>query len=441
MNASYDAPIEYRIQYFSQSVEDKRAAAQPPAAEPKKTDAAAGVKTDNNSFQTREAAFSGSVARSFGIGDRDQAKNPYTWYSVNTPKPEEISFEVSNNSLGASILRNGAVRAAAVLTRVGPASYKENGLRGDFAHREMICSGPWRVKIRGAELPDTASAGGPGPRVDLLDGLFPLFRWQQGHAAVELLYFAPVDPQTLSQEPRALIAVLKVTNTGTAPVKGSIEIEGTAELSGPLPAEAHSAFLSLDGSASSVAGVPFELPAGASLVRPFTFVVGANAAELKQTAARVCGQNALAWLNQTRGWRLRQLGQLTIPDAPHLAEMLVRYEEMCRQSVFYQPDGAFGAGGLGRPVRAGPPRRPGLLHTARPERLAEGHLLPDARHEPMAAEALCGLHPLFPPLWNAAKSLRARNAAVPGSEALDALAQQRSDPVRPRGRILPSHGG
>ncbi len=281
------------------------------------------------------AAFAGPVFQRFGIDENGKSKASQSWFQVKPEGNTWLSFDLTNNGLRASLDPNGTIRNAKALEKIE----RKNALPGMHALLHLLNAGPWGITVKAAGFPAVSATGKTS--VDLLDGLIPVFRRAEGPIRAEWLIFAPEAPGELRSPLRALILVVRLTNSATNSTEAVIKTGDLPEINDPaLPADSYQAIVGLDGLQWTQPGrtVAVMLPPGGSAVRSFAFILGNNSDEIKATARRLTEVNPLVWLNRTL-WRVGRLGRLTIPEAPYLPEMLVRYAELCRSDMLYKPDG------------------------------------------------------------------------------------------------------
>jgi hypothetical protein len=168
---------------------------------------------------------------------------------------------------------------------------------------------------------------------------------------MRLLAFAPSAAAPTPVSPRAIIVVVQLRNEGDTGLAGVLRVPSSASelsevVSGAGEQRCHEALMCLDDTAwrPHYPEVSFALAAGESAATCFAFLLGESADELRRTGNVLREHTALEWFNQTWLKHSHRFGRLSIPDDPYYAEGLVRFRELCRQSVLRQADGRFGGG-------------------------------------------------------------------------------------------------
>jgi len=304
------------------------------------------------SFSPLREALDAPCSSSFGILPDGQSRQGESYYSVKGRMPERLSFDVSNNFIQCSLSPHGLLDRLCILASDSPVEIPFL-LRGVFATKELIRGGPWSFRIRLESGQPLSLDSLPNTQVGLLGNLFPLFKTPFRDLSVRRLVFAPIAAPPTPVSPRAVIMILDLENKGSRTAAGAVlapaKLQEAADLK---PEDAHEAVICLDGSnwRPRFPEASFELRPGERTALAFACLLGENMQELKQTAQTLRSRSAVEWLNQT--WRLRadRLGQLTIPDDSFYADLFIRMEELCRQSVLRMADGTFGAGFWGSDV-------------------------------------------------------------------------------------------
>jgi hypothetical protein len=298
-------------------------------------------------FSSLADALDGPRSAYFGVGSDGQGKRPESYYQR---VDRYVSFDVSNNQILCSIAANGLLENACILRGLVPGPALFDNLPGVFAHKELIGGGPWpfSVQLEDDEQVDLHSL--PGATADLLGNLFPRFTYQRGALLLRLLAFCPMTATAASAAPRAVIVALQVRNEGERAVQGVLrvasQVADLAQVEDGSDAAWHQAITCLDDTKwqPERPDVAFRLSAGETAVFAFGFLLGERGEELLRTGRLLRERNALQWLNDTWRHHSERLGQLSIPEAPYFAETLIRFRELCRQSVLRMADGRFGGG-------------------------------------------------------------------------------------------------
>lgn len=301
-----------------------------------------------------------------GVDASRAPRNPHTWYAVPAPWQDNGDdlvqpwFDLGNNSLLASIDVGGRVEYPVV--RGARAGFPP-GLagEGDPATDTFLAGSPWTFSVDLGAGP-VALDRLEGTSVDVLGAR--LFRWN--HAletlAVSFIPVAPSAGPVPGLQPRALVALFRLENTGDTAITGALlpppgpvdadqldRLAGPATLYGPAPfaganhpdtenwvprfsevgfvRPGYEAVLALgDTPWDATAGaVPFTLEPGESRVVSLGLLVGGGAAELADTRDTLRARPPIDWVNGAWG-RLDQLfGTLDIPADPAVPEQLARY--------------------------------------------------------------------------------------------------------------------
>ena len=295
-------------------------------------------------FASFDDAFDGPVSEFFGVGPDGRGKRPESYYqSVD----RYVSFDISNNQLLCSISANGLLENACILRGLIPGPALFDNLPGVFAQKELVGGGPWpfSVQLDGEEQVDLHSL--PGATADLLGNLFPRFTYRRGALLVRLLAFCPMSPDA-ARAPRAVIVAVQLRNEAERALQGALsapaQVTDLAQVE--EAGDGHEAMTCLDERKwqPRAPEVAFALGAGETAVLAFGFLLGESTEELLRTGKLLRERSALQWLNDTWQHHADRLGQLSLPEAPYFAETLIRFRELCRQSVLRMADGRFAAG-------------------------------------------------------------------------------------------------
>ena len=299
------------------------------------------MKKNTASFKNWPEVFDAPGSNSFGVTEEGRPKNGVTFYQAADPSSEEMTFDISNNHIMASISRTGLFRHVCIAKGLSRAAETPDSLRGVRAEKELIDGAPWLFTLAMQDQPPVSLHALSGTSVDLLDNLFPVYAFHDKGWRVRLMAFAPqAAPHTA---PRAVATVLLIENLGTQPLRGTVTTSLIA-LDNAAP-EAHQAMVGWEHSAGAI--TDFDVAPGQSQAIALVLLLGENRDELQNTALALRAHDALWWFNTTRSWHRGRLGELSIPDAPFYAESLVRQSELCRQAALYLPDGRFGGAFLG----------------------------------------------------------------------------------------------
>lgn len=328
--------------------------------------------------------FTAPVSAYFGITSARQPKDTSnTYYTIPTPTGDNADdltqpwFDVSNLNLLAELDSNGLIEYPLVYGPLAGYGQGADGQQQLFQATDFIAGTPWTFSI--SDGSKTARLNTlPNTSVAFAELLFPTWTYRMNNLQVELLPFAPELAPSGQQQPRALVLVLKVSNTGTTtqPVTLSVpshlrdarSIDATlprATLYGsaasPIPANhqgdtrnyvprfaevgpaiaGYEAILPLDGLSWSPAApnVTFSLAPGAQRVLSFGYLVGGGVPELRFTRDWLLQKSVVQWLNATRSSLQSRLGTLSIPGDPYFAELFARYSTVAYTSVLRRGDG------------------------------------------------------------------------------------------------------
>ncbi len=247
-----------------------------------------------------------------------------------------------------TITQTGLLKNACICEGLIPAGLSNRYLPGVYVYKELIGGGPWPLAIRRGKCEPANLHELPGVSVEFLGNTFPLFTYQRDHLRVRLLVFAPMAEGDSVTAPRAVIAVLHIRNEGDRPFEGALAgPAGVSDIARMSEREGrrsrHEVVICLDG-AGAYPEIGLALQPGEDITVSFAFILGQDGDELGRTERLMRERTALEWLNETWRFHVGRLGRLSIPEEPFYAEGLLRFEELCRQSVMRMADGKFGAG-------------------------------------------------------------------------------------------------
>ena len=299
-------------------------------------------------FASLTEALSGPRSDLFGIGPDGGGKRPESYYqSVD----RYVSFDVSNNQILCSIAANGLLENACILKDVAPSRGVSDRLPGVFAEKELIGGGPWPFSIALERQDEVHLHEIGGVTAELLGNLFPLFSYQHRSLGVRLLAFAPSTAAPTPVPPRAIIVVVQLQNEGDTALAGVLRVASAAgELGEVVSREVeqphYEALMCLDDTTwrPHRPEVSFALAPAENATACFAFLLGESTDELRRTGNVLREHTVLEWFNETWMNHSHRFGQLSIPDDPYYAEGVLRFRELCRQSVLRLGDGRFGGG-------------------------------------------------------------------------------------------------
>lgn len=276
-----------------------------------------------------------STSQRIGISPEGQSRQPASLYGPTAATPANLTFDVSNNRILASIDPHGVVRRAAIVTGLVREQLGGFNLRGVTGSKCLVLCGPWDIRVQAAH----AGQGEPvaTTAVDYEDALLPIFIQRKGDLEVHRHLFAPLDGD-LRNAPRAILCQLELINSGTS----ELICTASAGTGTPAAARPFESLIRLDAEAEDGTTGTCRLPAGGRAVLSFAFLIGETAEALRQTEVLLRSRPAAAWHQQTLAWHRVRVGQLSIPENPFWPEFLVRMSELCRQPIMYQTDGSSG---------------------------------------------------------------------------------------------------
>jgi hypothetical protein len=270
-----------------------------------------------------------------------------------------LSFDISNNRILASVDIQGTVRSIGVVDHVEPVY--EQGLRGVYVHKSMSVithPKPFHLRLDGIETWQCLSAA----RMQLLGNVLPQALLTLNGLEGTLLSFAPIgnDGQV---RPRAVIALLRLRNSGKGDMSGEIRLPGVREREPEEPVEPIIEFAQqeciawLEGRTAGrqTRNVAFALEPGQEAVIAVGLVVGESRAQMIETVALLQQKPVTVWLDETLAYLGQRLGRLTISSpAQYYAKVLTRQVELCRQSVLLGADQQFVGGFWGSDLNRHP---------------------------------------------------------------------------------------
>ncbi|MCC7139649.1 MAG: hypothetical protein IT460_14595 [Planctomycetes bacterium] len=320
-------------------------------------------------YASLAAVFAGTASDYFGIGPgrvpKDGAKSHYTVPAPTGDNRDDLTqawFEVANRDIVVQLDADGRMEYPVVY---GPLAGFPQGTDGTPARgpREFLAGSPWTLAVTRHGLPAVRLPEAATATVELLDG--SLFRWSYdlGDLRVDLVPVAPEREDGAGANPRAVLALLRLTNASSTDVAGTVSVVPTLRDADLLDATAQPATLYGDvvgpvpwnhgsdrrnyvprfaevgpatpgyeavaavGTTSFVPGttdVAFALPPGATQVSSVALLVGGGTAELAHTLGAVRSRAPLAWVNETVRAMDRRRGRLEIYSDPRTAEWVGR---------------------------------------------------------------------------------------------------------------------
>ena len=281
----------------------------------------------------------------FGVAASGSALTSGSLYGLDSKGSSDLSFDVSNNQLAASLNRYGVITRACICN--GVAALPPLELKGGVYCTKSLLYGQ-------TPLLSAIVSGQPGPSerscaVSLVESVLPLFSWDLESAVAHSLIFAPVDPAAPERSPRALIQLVFVENKGSRALTWSCpevpEIPEDATQSAPAVSKAAAKWITLDGPSPSNSAA--HTPPGKVTSRCFAWILAENSEEVLSTTAQLRAAKPKQWLAYTLATRRNNYGALSIPEDSHAAETMIRFSELCRQSLIRRSSGQVAGGFLG----------------------------------------------------------------------------------------------
>jgi hypothetical protein len=299
-------------------------------------------------FGSLVEALDGPRSTCFGVPPDGRSRRPESYYSTDTPY---LGFDTSNNQILCSITPTGLLEHACILEGLIPAGLSNRYLPGIYVYKQLIGGSSWPISVQRGGSDAVKLHDLPRVNAELLGGLFPLFTYEHDDLRLRLLAFAPTTAEGSAVPPRAIIVVVHAQNEGGRAFEGALlGPPGVLDLSqvssNPGGRACHEAIICLDGSDwdADSPEIGFTLAPGEGATTCLAFTLGQSGEELHRTGRLVRERTALEWLNETWQFHADRLGRLSIPGETSYAEGLMRFEELCRQSVIRLADGKFGAG-------------------------------------------------------------------------------------------------
>jgi hypothetical protein len=305
-------------------------------------------------------------SRNFGLTPTGRARTLGSDYEESTQVTSDLSFDVSNNQLAASLTRSGAIKRACICAGIEALS-PDKIKGGVYSTKRLLYGGPWSFKA-------SVDKVNPSPaeiEVSLVENCFPLFTQDLGEIRIHRLYFAPVDLRRESQSPRALIVIVLVENLASTPHLIDSRLEGAIDETGDELSLASAGQASdLAVTAKSRASLEYARFAESGYIERASFspatrihveansvaasasalILGESQAEASQIRKRLSAKTLSSWLEDTLQFRRRSYGQLSIPGETFLSESVIRFSELSRQSALRSSDGTLRGGFLGSDV-------------------------------------------------------------------------------------------
>lgn len=307
------------------------------------------------------------LARSenFGIRANGDALTSGSFYRAATERASELSFDISNNQIAASFTSLGSLRRACICSGVDPLP-PEKIKGGVYSEKRLLYGGPWTLQAAN----ETRELSRESVEVALLENLLPLFSWTAADLDIHQLVFAPVDATRPARSPRAILQIVVIENKGdlAQTVKlahssekspaSSASIEphdsGSGQAANAQLRQALARFVRLDREEQS--NEPWSLRIGPHSVGTIAaaWLLGETEGELRETVVGLRNKPIESWLEDTLVTRRSAYGNLSVPQSTVIAESVVRFSELSRQSALRAEDGTFCGGFLGSDVDTTP---------------------------------------------------------------------------------------
>ncbi|QHN04314.1 hypothetical protein FTO74_13790 [Granulicella sp. WH15] len=306
----------------------------------------------------------------FGLAADGAPLTTGSLYRDLTQDASELSFDVSNNQIAASLTARGEVHRACICCGV-EALPLEQIKGGVYSRKLLLYGGPWSMQAH----VESGGISSSHVKVALLENLLPLFTSRQGDVSIHQLVFAPVDRSDSARSPRALLNLTLLTNDGTITRQVSLAPISASLINTPRSGDPHSIDSSLSqneqatGEKKSRAlarcalfdhlghsgqfdfdGVSLTIAPHASTVLATAWILGEDEQETDATLARLNALSLARWLEDTLDVRRIGYGTLSIPRDSFVAESVIRFAELSRQSALRSRDGRFCGGFLGSDV-------------------------------------------------------------------------------------------
>lgn len=324
-------------------------------------------------YEKPEDVFKAPVSQSFGFRAGYQPRNHSTLYRVVKPAPDnrddltQAWFDISNNNINCAVNAAGLIEYPTVL---GPLKEFHTGASGSDS--DYLTGSPWSLSLH-TDKHKVLLSEIENPSLEIVENVLYKWIYRLENLQVEMLLIAPeAEEDPVIPEPRALIMVLRLSNSGKSALNGIISVpEGItdalrlgpdlerAQTYGPavLPvANSHrgsranfhprwaevapttagyEAVTVLDSTfwAPSFPDVSFNLKPGGNKILTFAYMVGGSYQELNHTRDFIRSKSVMEWVNSTLEVRRKATGKLVIPEDTTLTEMFVRYYE-CAHNCF-----------------------------------------------------------------------------------------------------------
>jgi hypothetical protein len=240
-----------------------------------------------------------------------------------TGTDRSFSFDVSNNSLLASVDDEGTVFRLAISSGLVPVY--ETGLPGVFVDKDLdYVEGRYGIRV------ETATGERPSVRAaDLLDNLIPRSRSTIGAVDLTTVTFAPSGDQSVA--PRSVITLTRIVNRGGADETVTATLLASTSSS---RGEVRPTVVPGEGFSAGESSATFVLAAGESTI--VSAIIGFDRADAHESRSPVSAVRALA---ETLAVLRSRYGRLSIPADPYFASLFERQGELARQVVLLDADG------------------------------------------------------------------------------------------------------
>lgn len=302
--------------------------------------------------------------RFFGVKSDGAPLMPGDLYRASTPNQADLSFDLSNQQLAASLTASGAIRRAVLCTGLEwlPTEKMAGGI---YSVKHLRYAGSCTVEVI---LEDGSRLAGLPVSVDLVVNHLPLFRVQAGELNVSSLFFMPEEDSASARcdrSPRAIFQTIYLENRSHNLRRVHLHPrydEAAAKFAENDEFARHrhpsalvrvsnlhtgAPVLSLEAGATPL--VVF-VPAGTVVTRTVVWLVGEDIGELDATEKHLGERSVAEWLAITLSAHALAFGDLTLQDDRHTAELIPRLAQLSRQSILRQTTGQVSGGFLGSDV-------------------------------------------------------------------------------------------
>ena len=302
--------------------------------------------------------------RFFGVKSDGASLMPGGLYRASTPNQADLSFDLSNQQLAASLTATGAIRRAVLCTGLEwlPTEKMAGGI---YSVKHLRYTGSCTVEVM---VEDGSRLAGLPVSVDLVANHLPLFHVQAGELNVSSLFFMPEEDSSSARcdrSPRAIFQTIYLENRShdlrrvqlhplyDEAVAKSAENDEFARHRHPsalvrvFALDPGAPVLSLETDATPIVVL---VPARTVVTRTVAWLIGEDIGELDATEKHLCERPVAEWLAMTLSAHALAFGDLTLQDDRHTAELIPRLAQLSRQSILRRTTGQVSGGFLGSDV-------------------------------------------------------------------------------------------